>query len=459
MQLADTLGRLLLKCRRARREVRILVAEELVGDLAREQHTQVGLLMDGLADEVHTDARTDGRDVIRAEQRHDLRQRLNHILARDDDLGVVGVQILRHLAGIFQVDGVAAHADGKCADGLFEQLCRDCAHEAAVQAAGEQEAERRVGIEPLLHAGDELFADVRADSLQIILADGVDLRHVAVAGELTVGIIVTGRKRHHIVHETDKVFRLAGKDDRALGVVAVVQRADADGVARRDKTAALGVIDDHGKLCVETAEHVQPLAFVEREQDLTVGFALERLALGDQPLTDGTKTVDLTVAHERAAITCERLHAFRMQPHDGQPVKAERRRADVQHARIVRAAGNGLVKAGAQILRRDGRAEITDDGTHDFFLLNTSKNTQLPSDNRTSSCVSWCHLFYFSRVLTNRTGITSGFDGAPTEALARSDCSSGVFFTQALLCGSHRPALAGNDRPCYFSPSMLLTEV
>ena len=55
--------------------------------------------------------------------------------------------------------------------------------------------------------------------------------------------------------------------------------------------------------------------------------------------------------------------------------------------------------------------------------------------------------------------LRAGFDGAPTEALARSGCSSGVFFTQALLCGSHRPALAGNDRPCYFSPSMLLTEV
>ena len=267
---------------------------------------------------------------------------------------MVGVQILRHLAGIFQVDGVAAHADGKCADGLFEQLCRDCAHEAAVQAAGEQEAERCVGIEALLHAGDELFADVRADGLQIVLTDGIDVRHVAVAGELTVGIIVAGWKRHHIVHETDKVFGLAGEDDRALGVVAVVQRADADRIARRDKTAALGVIDDHGKLRIKSAEHVQPLAFIEREQDLTIGLTLERLALGDQLLTDGTKAVDLTVAHERAAITRERLHAFRMQPHDGQPVKAERRRADMEHARVVRAAGNSLVKAGAQRLRRDG---------------------------------------------------------------------------------------------------------
>ena len=372
---------------------------------------------------------------------------------------MVGVQILCHLAGVLQVDGVAAHADGERADGLFEQLCRDGAHEAAVQTTGEQKAERRVGIQPLFHAGDELFTDVGADGLQIVLADGIHLRHVAVAGELAVGIIVSGRKRHHIVHEADEVFRLAGKDDRALGVIAVVQRADADGVARRDKAAAPGIIDDHGKLRIQSAEHVQPLALVEREQDLTVGLALERLALSDEPLADGPEAVDLAVAHERASIPRERLHPLRVQAHNGQAVEAERRRADMQHARIVRAAGNGLVKAGAQILRGDGRAEITDDGTHDFFLLNISKNTQLPSNNRTSSCVSWCHLFYFSRVLTNRTGITSGFDGAPTEALARSGCSSGVFFTQALLCGSHRPALAGNDRPCYFSPSMLLTEV
>ena len=292
---------------------------------------------------------------------------------------MVGVQILRHLAGVLEVDGIGTHADSKRADGLFEQLCRDGAHQAAVQAAGEQEAKRRVSIEALFHAGDELLADVGADGLQIVLADGVDLRHVAVAGELAVGIIVSGRKRHDIVHEADEVFRLAGEDDRALGVIAVVQRADADGVARRDEAAALGIIDDHGELRVEPAEHVQPLALVEREQDLTIGLTLERLALSDEPLADGPEAIDLAVAHECASIPREWLHALRVQAHDGQTVEAERRRADVQHARIVRAAGNGLVKAGAQILRRDGRAEITDDGTHDFFLLNTSKNTQLLS--------------------------------------------------------------------------------
>ena len=169
------------------------------------------------------------------------------------------------------------------------------------------------------------------------------------------------------MHKADEVFRLAGKDDRALGVIAVVQRADADRVARRDEAAALGIINDHGKLRIEPAEHVQPLALVEREQDLTIGLTLERLALSDEPLADGPEAIDLAVAHERASIPREWLHALRVQAHDGQTVEAERRRADVQHARIVRAAGNGLVKAGAQILRRDGRAEITDDGTHDFF--------------------------------------------------------------------------------------------
>ena len=119
MQLADALGGFLLKCLRAGREVGVLVAEELIGDLAREQHAQVGLLVDGLADKVHADARADGRDVIGAEQRHDLRERLDHVLGRDDDLGVVGVQILRHLAGVLEVDGIGTHADSERADGLF----------------------------------------------------------------------------------------------------------------------------------------------------------------------------------------------------------------------------------------------------------------------------------------------------------------------------------------------------
>ena len=140
------------------------------------------------------------------------------------------------------------------------------AHEAAVRPPEQQKpsgasASRRFST-PAISSRQQVCRRSRSSSR----TTGIDMRHVAVASELAVGIIVAGRKRHDIVHETDKGFRLAGEDDRGVGVIAVVQWADADGVARRDKTAALGIIDDHGKLCVETAEHVQPLAFVKAKR-------------------------------------------------------------------------------------------------------------------------------------------------------------------------------------------------
>ena len=47
---------------------------------------------------------------------------------------------------IFEVDGIQVHADGERADLLAEELGRDRADEAGIEAAGEQEAERRVRV-------------------------------------------------------------------------------------------------------------------------------------------------------------------------------------------------------------------------------------------------------------------------------------------------------------------------
>ena len=170
---------------------------------------------------------------------------------------------------------------------------------------------------------------------------------------------MSGRKRHHFVHQPDEVFRLAGEDDCAVGVVAVVQRTDADGIARGDEVFALRVVDHERILRVEFPEQVESVFFIQRQQNFAVGFALERDAFLQKRVADGTEAIDLAVAHQGVFAVRERLHALRVQSHDGKAVEAERRAADFQHLRAVRPAGDRLVKARSERLIRNGAADVT----------------------------------------------------------------------------------------------------
>ena len=51
----------------------------------------------------------------------------------------------------------------------------------------------------------------------------------------------------------------------AAFAVPVVERADADGVARSDEAIGLGIVNNQGELGVELFEHLGALFFVERE--------------------------------------------------------------------------------------------------------------------------------------------------------------------------------------------------
>ena len=67
IQLVHALFGLLLEGLGRGRKVRVFIAEQLVGNFARHEHAHVGLLVDGLAAQVHAHARADGGDVIGAE--------------------------------------------------------------------------------------------------------------------------------------------------------------------------------------------------------------------------------------------------------------------------------------------------------------------------------------------------------------------------------------------------------
>ena len=337
IQLIHALFCLLLEGLGRRGEVRVLIAEELVRNLARQEHAHVRLLMDSLAAQVHAHARADGRDIIRPEQGDDLLQRVEHLPARHGDLRVLGADIVGDLAGIFQVDRVEIHADGKRADLLAEELGRDSTDEAGIQSAGEEEAERRVGVKPLLHAGDQLLADRAADGIEVVRGVLRDGREVGVAHELPVAVVVSRRERLDARAQADEVLRLAGKDDAAVLEIAVKQRADADGVARGDQAVLLRVVEDHRKLRVEHFKHLQPVLAVERQQDLAVGLTAEGILRGELR-AQLAEAVDLAVADDHIAAEMERLHTLLAQAHDSEPVEAQPALARRLHTRLIRPA-------------------------------------------------------------------------------------------------------------------------
>lgn len=98
------------------------------------QPTDVFIPMNVLADEIHADRGADGGDVIRAEQCDHFGQRGKYVLFGDDDLCMLGADVVGNLLCILKVDGVGAHADGKCADRLFQKLCRDGADQRRIKS-------------------------------------------------------------------------------------------------------------------------------------------------------------------------------------------------------------------------------------------------------------------------------------------------------------------------------------
>ena len=345
MQLPDALDGFLLEFLRGGGEVGVFVAEQLVADLAGQQDADVGLLVDGLADQIHAHAGADGGDVIGAQQLDHRLQRGAYLIRRHIHLGVVAADIVGHLPRVFQVDGVLAHADGEGADGLVGAALRHSAHQRGIQSAAEEEAHLGIGHQPLLDAGDQLLVNVGAHGVHIIAAHLLHGGDVPITDELSVCVVVSGRERHDFAADAHKVFRLTGKNDGAGIVVAVVERTDADGVAGGDKGLLLRVVQDQGELGVQHAEHVGAVLPVEGKQNLAVGFAAEGIALCQQLPLQRLKAVDLAVADHIAAVQCKGLHAGRLQTHDGQPVEAQQPVTGVNDPAVVGATGQRLVKA------------------------------------------------------------------------------------------------------------------
>ena len=154
--------------------------------------------------------------ISHVQQPDDLFQAAEHHLAVDDDLVVLAAKIVRSLPGVFQVDGIGVHADGKGADGLAQLFGGNGAHQGRVQPAGKQEAHGCIGVQPLFHTGDQLFADVLQDGGHIVLHGGGHIRNVLVAHKAAVAVVAADREGTDIIAPADQVAHLGGKGDLVL---------------------------------------------------------------------------------------------------------------------------------------------------------------------------------------------------------------------------------------------------
>ena len=171
---------------------------------------------------------------------------------------------------------------------------------------------------------------------------------------------MSGRERHNVAAQADKVFRLGRKHHAAVGQVAVIKRADADGVSRGDKLVGLAVINYHRKLGIEHGEHIRSELAVHRQDDLAVGLAV-KLVLILELIAHRLESVKLAVAHDAVVAQRKRLHAAFVKAHDRQPVEAQARARHLLDAGHVRPSRDRSVEE----LLRLGSSERARCETHD----------------------------------------------------------------------------------------------
>ena len=130
------------------------------------------------------------------------------------------------------------------------------------------------------------------------------------------------------------------------------------------RLSVLRVIQDEREFRVQRFKHFKPVFPVQRQQNFAVRIAAKRI-FRLQAFADGTKAVQLAVAHDIASVHFKWLHTRVAQSHDGQPMKPQRAAGHIQHARAVRPA-RGCAREGLHKLFSGNRFSFNaDDGTHE----------------------------------------------------------------------------------------------
>ena len=120
-----------------------------------------------------------------------------------------------------------------------------------------------------------------------------------------------------------EVFRFARKGYAALFAIAVIERANAYGVACGYVFFLVSVVNDAGKFRVEPLEHLGAVKLVHREYYLAIAPRNKAMALAFENLLFLAEAVQLAVADDEIVFETERLHTVLVKPHDCESMKSD----------------------------------------------------------------------------------------------------------------------------------------
>ncbi len=348
---------------RQRLAVDRVAAEQLVRALAGEHHRDVP--GSGPGQEVERDQRRVGHRVV--QQLHDPWQLGEHLLVADHGRGQRDAEPARGV--LRDVDlGVAVRGEpgGERVDARL-RLRRQRRHRGRVDAAGQERADRDVGVQVLADTGpqrvpDRLVGDLRLQAQRpqrgpepAVLADPAAGRpHQAVPRREAADVPVQGERVRHVlegqvVPDRVPVQRGAGRGgERVQGLALAgqpqpvrrlqqVERLDPERVPGRVHGAGAVVVGDEREHAAQPGQRRLAPVVERRRQHLGVTLGRERgVVLADQLGAQLAIVVDLAVEHHRPAVgVVQRLR--RVVPvDDREPVEAERVPVAVLDPGVVR---------------------------------------------------------------------------------------------------------------------------
>lgn len=152
--------------------------------------------MNGFAYQVHTNAGADRGDIESAQELNDFFQGSQNLFLGDDDLRVLTANIIGCLPGIFQINGVFLHANGKGADRNLAFLCCHGTDQGRIQTAGQEKTDLGIGDQPLFNSGSELVMNLLAYGFHIVITVVFGFCNVTVAHKFAVFVKMSRWEGH-----------------------------------------------------------------------------------------------------------------------------------------------------------------------------------------------------------------------------------------------------------------------
>src|SRR5437667_609268 len=157
--------------------------------------------------------------------------------------------------------------------------------------------------------------------------------------------------------------------DQAVREVRIVERLDAEPVAREEESMPTRIPERQGKHPVEPVNEALSLFFVEMNHDLGIGSRHELMPFRAEPLTKLVEVVDLPIKNnpDRSVLVRDRL-APRIEVDDGESSHSQPHRAVAVVSFVVRATMDKLTTHRPQVLQahraRPIEVELSSDPAH-----------------------------------------------------------------------------------------------